>query len=416
MIYVPAFLSRFLVKRALLRRAISRASICAMLLLSFLVSAQTAHAQTNPLCNTFSFYSVQSPMPASAGTGYLYYSWELSDGTDSCSFGDLPITSSASWLTISTGYPSCQTRGTAPVYAYCSLPFTVSQNTGPGRTATISILYLANVQPKSLPVFQYGAPETLTVGTSGSGTVTSSPSGISCPGTCSTSIPDGTSVTLSAAPSTGYTFTGWSGACSGTGTCALTMNSAESVKATFSQILEQLTVNVSGNGTLTESGLSGSGTITGPISVLYFPPYGTTVTLTPTPSAGYRFTGWSGACTGTGTCTLSMYGAENVTATFSPNQEPLSVNVSGSGTVTGSGVSISGPGSGSYNLSYGTPVTLTATPTTGYQFAGWSGACSGTGTCVLTMNGAESVTATFSLIQETLSVSVSGSGTVTGAG
>ena len=44
----------------------------------------------------------------------------------------------------------------------------------------------------------------------------------------------------------------------------------------------------------------------------------------------------------------------------------------------------------------GGSVTLTATPATGYIFAGWSGACSGTGTCQVTMTGPESVTAQFS--------------------
>ena len=38
-------------------------------------------------------------------------------------------------------------------------------------------------------------------------------------------------------------------------------------------------------------------------------------------------------------------------------------------------------------------VTLTATPNAGSTFAGWSGACSGTGTCVVTMNAAQTVTA-----------------------
>jgi phospholipase C len=68
---------------------------------------------------------------------------------------------------------------------------------------------------------------------SGSGTVTSNPSGINCPQTCNASFPRGTAVTLTAAATTGSTFTGWSGACTGTGTCSLTLNADTSVSATF---------------------------------------------------------------------------------------------------------------------------------------------------------------------------------------
>lgn len=68
----------------------------------------------------------------------------------------------------------------------------------------------------------------------GSGRVTSSPSGIDCGSTCSRSFSSGTNVTLTATPSTGSTFAGWSGGgCAGTGTCALTLNSSTTVTATF---------------------------------------------------------------------------------------------------------------------------------------------------------------------------------------
>src|SRR5208283_3647371 len=72
-----------------------------------------------------------------------------------------------------------------------------------------------------------------TIGT-GSGTVTSSPSGISCGSTCAASYSSGTRVTLTASPASGSTFAGWSGGgCSGTGTCSVTMYVATSVTATF---------------------------------------------------------------------------------------------------------------------------------------------------------------------------------------
>jgi len=67
----------------------------------------------------------------------------------------------------------------------------------------------------------------------GSGMVVSTPSGISCGATCSRSYLLGTSVTLTAAPATGSTFAGWSGACTGTGTCTVAMTAARSVTAMF---------------------------------------------------------------------------------------------------------------------------------------------------------------------------------------
>ncbi|HEY0663337.1 MAG TPA: hypothetical protein VGD18_01895, partial [Thiobacillaceae bacterium] len=68
---------------------------------------------------------------------------------------------------------------------------------------------------------------------SGGGTVTSSPAGINCGATCSASFTSGTVVTLVAAPATGSVFAGWSGACTGTGSCTTTMSTSRSVVATF---------------------------------------------------------------------------------------------------------------------------------------------------------------------------------------
>jgi hypothetical protein len=80
---------------------------------------------------------------------------------------------------------------------------------------------------------------TLTVTKLGSdpskGTVTSSPAGINCGTTCSRAFTSGTVVTLTARVTGGRVFAGWSGACSGTGACTVTMKANTAVTATFNR-------------------------------------------------------------------------------------------------------------------------------------------------------------------------------------
>jgi len=76
---------------------------------------------------------------------------------------------------------------------------------------------------------------TLSVSTFGSGTVTSSPAGISCGGggPCSANFASGTDVSLSAAPSANWSFLSWGNACGGNGACTVTMGANQNVAATF---------------------------------------------------------------------------------------------------------------------------------------------------------------------------------------
>ena len=74
----------------------------------------------------------------------------------------------------------------------------------------------------------------LSVTVTGNGTVTSSPAGISCPGTCSAPFAPTTAVTLTESPGTNYTFSTWGGDCSGSSsTCSITMNANHSATALF---------------------------------------------------------------------------------------------------------------------------------------------------------------------------------------
>ncbi|SVD89616.1 uncharacterized protein METZ01_LOCUS442470, partial [marine metagenome] len=138
----------------------------------------------------------------------------------------------------------------------------------------------------------------VTVAGDGVGTVTSSPSGISCPSGCSASYDTGTEVTLTAAPASGSTFAGWSGDCGGNSqTTSVTMDAARSCTATFNVEQQQtatLNVTVTGSGTVTSSP---SG-ISCPADCSASYDTGTEVTLSAAPASGSTFAGWGNDCGG----------------------------------------------------------------------------------------------------------------------
>src|SRR5262249_15054734 len=126
-------------------------------------------------------------------------------------------------------------------------------------------------------------------------------------------------------------------------------------------------------------------------------PYGSTVTLTATPSARQHFTGWTGACSGMGACTIAL-GVDPVAvgAGFAVDTYTLTVagGVGGGVTSSPAGVSCSS-GSCSASFSSGQVVTLAAQPAAGYRFGAWGGDCSGAGACAVAMDQARAVSASF---------------------
>jgi len=109
-------------------------------------------------------------------------------------------------------------------------PGTYFNNAG-GDAGTVAVA----PSGETAPITVQGVTHTLTVtkAGAGSGTVTSSPVGISCGATCSAQFVHGTVVTLTATAATGSSFSGWGGACSGTGTCTVSMDQDRAVTATF---------------------------------------------------------------------------------------------------------------------------------------------------------------------------------------
>jgi hypothetical protein len=235
------------------------------------------------------------------------------------------------------------------------------------------------------------------------GTVTSSPAGIECEPTCSQSFAPGTQVTLTAKPAKSYVFGKWSGACSGRSTtCTVTINATTTVKAEFWEILagapssHGLHVTVSGTGMVTSqpAGISCGDECSRAFAG------GSQVVLTATAAPGASFAGWSGACSGTGiTCTVAMSQARSVGAAFAGSgQFTLTVTGGTGGIVTTTPGGIDCGTRCVAGFAAGTPVSVIARPQAGYAFSGWSGACSGSATCDLVLNGDRSVTATFAVI------------------
>jgi Divergent InlB B-repeat domain len=153
---------------------------------------------------------------------------------------------------------------------------------------------------------------------SGTGTVKSAPTGIDCTTSCNAEFASGTALVLTATPSAGQSFTGWTGACSGAQTtCAVTLDQALSVTSTFipstGQTSYALSLSVSGNGRVASSP---SGIDCGTTCSAGFTA-GTSVTLTATPSAGQVFSRWEGACAGTQpTCVLALSQVRTAQAVF----------------------------------------------------------------------------------------------------
>ena len=230
----------------------------------------------------------------------------------------------------------------------------------------------------------HGATATLSITTSGPGSVTLSPPG----GTYLV----GQTVTVTAVPNSGAAFTGFTGALTGTTNPQnVVMNTNKSVTASFVN-LANLTVTINGPGSVTLSPPGGA----------YLP--GTLVTLTAVPGANAVFTGWGVALSGSANPTsLTVNANTTVSASFTQNY-----NVATAAVGPGS-VSLSPPG-GTY--ASGSNVTVTATPGPDAAFVGWSGDLTGsTNPSPLLVNANKSVTGTFATLYD-VSVSTTGPGSV----
>ena len=253
----------------------------------------------------------------------------------------------------------------------------------------------------------FGTEHKLTRAVSGQGTVTGADGFYAA----------GSTLQLTATPASGYQFTGWSGGASGSANpLSLTMDSPKTVTALFTAapIAVRIEANVATSFTISDPGCP-AGTYTTPVTITWANG-GICSAFVASPQGGadtrWVFNSWVGGGTSNSRVLTASPGAVYTIAMGTEHR--LARTVLGSGAVSGA--------DGFYAA--GTAMQLTATPQAGYQFAGWSGAATGTANpLTLTMNAPKTVTATFTAMPTGVrfdsniatGLSVSGAGCPAGA-
>jgi len=238
---------------------------------------------------------------------------------------------------------------------------------------------------------------TLTVAVAGSGTVTSSPAGIACGSACSARYDNGARVTLSQTAARGYRFSGWGGACAGTGACTVVMDAQRSVTAGFVALPRYpLTVTRPTGGVV---GSEPAGILCGGRQRQCTASFAQ-VRLVATPDAGYQLVRWRGCPDPEGhVCELTLTAATTLKPVFGKlPRYTLRIAKNRLGAIVGSPAGLDCPDrkkTCAAKFFKGTDVTLSPVPQSGHAFAGWTGACSGTQPCRLTMDADTRVGAVF---------------------
>src|SRR3989442_1528336 len=234
---------------------------------------------------------------------------QLGNGSTTGSATPVTMTGTAgagvTWASSNTTVATIDATGLATGRSAGTTTITATDGSGASASTTLRVRALV-----ALSVIREG---------DGTGSVSSSPLGISCGTDCSEPYDRGTSVTLTPAPAARSTFDGWRGCDTVAGTtCTVTMGAARSVTATFSLQRFTLTVRKTGlgSGTVTSSppGITCGSDCTEPYII------DTVVTLTATWNLPNVFMGWSGCDTVGGptgeTCTVTMMAARSGTADF----------------------------------------------------------------------------------------------------
>ena len=235
----------------------------------------------------------------------------------------------------------------------------------------------------------------------GSGSVTSTPSGIECGDTCVAQFKSGEQVYLSASGKNGKSFNGWGGDCVGQGFCNLNMDGNKNVSASFGS------EDPAPNGQLIKVIRPSNGAVSSePSGILCGGPNKqcsssfSSTKLTATPNFGYEFIRWNGCQAPEGnTCHLKPIGKITVSAVFKKlPRYTIKISKNTLGSITSNPAGLVCPDkkkSCSVKFVKGAQVTLTPTPQSNRSFGGWTGACSGLDACTLLVDGNKGVGAIF---------------------
>ena len=280
-----------------------------------------------------------------------------------------------------------------------------------GTTVAYGAWSTAGSTIPSVAVLQNG--NIIFVGTSGNWRISSFTTKYTITATCNNSAygsvsggglyEDKETVTLAATPNSGYVFENWTNGGNVVSTSnpyVFTVSSDATLTANFKAATYNISTNTAGVGSGTTQG-DGSYTA------------GMAVTLKAIPAPGSKFDewrDWNGNTVSTNSSyTFTPTSDGNYTAHFTLAPYTITVNKTGNGTTTGGGSYI-----------HNATVTLTATPSSGYQFTNWTDTSgtivSSNQTYSFAATENRTLTANFTAITYTIIVNTNGPGTVTGAG
>jgi hypothetical protein len=211
-------------------------------------------------------------------------------------------------------------------------------------------------------------PRQLTLKTegSGSGQITSQPSGIDCGSDCSHIYENGTPIILVPKPDDGSQLSGWKEpGCSE----SFTITKDVTCTATFTKVPRTLKLEIEGGGEMTIQPRGDCGITCSEITY----EHGTPIILVPKPDDGFQFGGWKEpGCSESFTITKDV----TCTAIFKPQMFTLKIKKGGSGDghITSQPIGIDCSSDCEESYAINTHITLVAKPDKNSVFKEWKGA------------------------------------------